>query len=218
MIRRLSSNHWLQHCLTTRLCYNTPGIDCLATQPTISKQLQSFASLIHVKLCVKPNLFTIICWTRCAMSWLLISESSNTSANVTMTQLCTVCRDKNCNLLESVVVLEEMCKELAAIAYVKYHQATWPWQIHSPKLQGHNCLPAELCKSSLWLCSSNFLCLGFRTSWKHKGPHESALIDFILIQQYVKLMKYGPANSGNFYWICAVFVKCRFIGNKSNNK
>uniref|UniRef100_A0A1B6KDU8 FHF complex subunit HOOK-interacting protein C-terminal domain-containing protein n=1 Tax=Graphocephala atropunctata TaxID=36148 RepID=A0A1B6KDU8_9HEMI len=33
-------------------------------------------------------------------------------------------REEYCSLLESVVVLEEVCKELAAIAFVKFHHAT----------------------------------------------------------------------------------------------
>jgi hypothetical protein len=34
-----------------------------------------------------------------------------------------------------MVVLEEFCKELAAIAFVKYHHSSWRWQCLPDHLQ-----------------------------------------------------------------------------------
>lgn len=67
--------------------------------------------------------------------WYPVLVCAISSPNTRCNMLVCLLREESNSLLESMVVLEEFCKELAAIAFVKYHHSSWRWQRFPDHLQ-----------------------------------------------------------------------------------
>jgi len=67
--------------------------------------------------------------------WYPVLVYAISSPNTRCNMLVYLLREESNSLLESMVVLEEFCKELAAIAFVKYHHSSWRWQRFPDHLQ-----------------------------------------------------------------------------------